>query len=379
MLYQNVERGIRMFESLAEDRILRFKKTGRGQAIRFAQNIHDYIRRGELLQLTAPLSVYWAVTDRCNLSCVHCYAAGHHAFHEMPIQECFKLIDNLARWGVFELILEGGEPFLREDIIPILKHAKEKGFLLTVISNGTLLNEKKWEGLYKTLDWDVDTLQISLDGSQVVCDHIRGQGTYEKVISNLELYARQADDNVLINTVVSAGNYRDMESMLIDLRERTAVRRVHFSPLMHVGNGSSLSSLSIDDGIVEMNRLKEGVGCDMELSGTFVPDHIVLQNQKIWECIKRKGVSLGCCAGRSKIYIAPNGEVYPCTFMREEKRSLGNVLVLSLEEIWGKSGEENSSITACSAGKSLIESNSFIPYCAAQKDETQMEELAYGL
>ena len=93
-----------------------------------------------------PLDATLELTYRCNNKCVHCYCNlpenDEHAMQdELTTEEIKKLLDDLASMGSIWLLITGGEPLLRPDFEEIYLHAKKKGFLITLFSNGTLINE----------------------------------------------------------------------------------------------------------------------------------------------------------------------------------------------------------------------------------------------
>ena len=74
--------------------------------------------------------VFWNLTDRCNLSCSHCYSRSgpdRDTSTELSTKEALALIDDFAAMGVPLILFSGGEPLLREDIWELARHAHEKG------------------------------------------------------------------------------------------------------------------------------------------------------------------------------------------------------------------------------------------------------------
>ena len=62
--------------------------------------------------------VVWNITQRCNLKCKHCYAAGvADVSQELTHEEALRAIDGFAAFGCPVLLFSGGEPFIREDIL----------------------------------------------------------------------------------------------------------------------------------------------------------------------------------------------------------------------------------------------------------------------
>ncbi|MGH9750844.1 MAG: radical SAM protein, partial [Candidatus Polarisedimenticolia bacterium] len=89
-----------------------------------------------------PLSGSIEITFRCNLRCVHCYIPDYSGRGEMSAAEIERILSEAADAGCLWLLLTGGEVLLRSDFPRIYRHAKRLGCLVTVFSNGTLLDER---------------------------------------------------------------------------------------------------------------------------------------------------------------------------------------------------------------------------------------------
>lgn len=95
----------------------------------------------------APLEVSIEVTRRCPLNCLHCYnnlPMSDHAARsrELTFDEHVRLLDELVDAGTLWLLYTGGEIFARKDFLDIYTEAKKRGFLITLFTNGTLINER---------------------------------------------------------------------------------------------------------------------------------------------------------------------------------------------------------------------------------------------
>src|SRR5260370_928608 len=93
------------------------------------------------------MEVSLEVTRRCPLECQHCYnnlAMGDLAARnrELTKEEYSAILTELADMGVIWLLFTGGEIFARKDFLEIYTCAKQKGFLITLFTNGILINEK---------------------------------------------------------------------------------------------------------------------------------------------------------------------------------------------------------------------------------------------
>lgn len=105
------------------------------------------------------------LTKRCNLKCDHCYldattkAAGGD--DELSTEECFKLIDQIAEVNKGCLIvITGGEPLVRPDILDIARHAVKQGFMVVFGTNGMLINDQMAKSL---VEIGVMGMGISID------------------------------------------------------------------------------------------------------------------------------------------------------------------------------------------------------------------------
>jgi MoaA/NifB/PqqE/SkfB family radical SAM enzyme len=94
-----------------------------------------------------PLGATFELTQRCNLNCVHCYINGSGGLgsgnnQELSLDEINRILDQMAGAGVVNLLLTGGEVFLRLDFLDIYRYAKGLGMLVMVFTNSTLLTEQ---------------------------------------------------------------------------------------------------------------------------------------------------------------------------------------------------------------------------------------------
>src|SRR5246127_1294094 len=113
-----------------------------------------------------PLQVSIEVTRRCPLECLHCYnnlpmGDMDAKRREMTKEEHFRVLDELVEMGCFWLLYTGGEIFARKDFLEIYTYAKQKGFLITLFTNGTLINEKIADYLQQ---WPPFAIEITLYG-----------------------------------------------------------------------------------------------------------------------------------------------------------------------------------------------------------------------
>jgi radical SAM protein with 4Fe4S-binding SPASM domain len=138
-----------------------------------------------------PLDVTLEITHRCPLECQHCYnnlpmSDRDAARRELTLAEYQKLLDELAAMGTFWLLFSGGEPFARKDFLDIYTYAKQKGFLITIFTNGTIITPAIADHLAK---YPPFAIEITLYGrtKQVYEEMTQQPGSYERCLHGIDL------------------------------------------------------------------------------------------------------------------------------------------------------------------------------------------------
>jgi len=147
----------------------------------------DYKRR--IVRERTPVSASIELTYRCNLHCGHCYCPPGERSQELSTAEVKAVFDELARLGTLFLLVTGGDPLLRKDFPELYRHAKELGMLVTVFTNGTLIDERiaaLWRELPPYL------VEISLYGltREVYEKVVAVPGSYDRCLAGIERVLR---------------------------------------------------------------------------------------------------------------------------------------------------------------------------------------------
>lgn len=140
-----------------------------------------------------PLSGSFELTFRCNLRCAHCYvqceAESWADEPELTTAEICAMLDQLAEAGCLWLLLTGGEPLTRPDFAEIYLHAKRRGFLLTLFTNGTLVCE---EVAALLAAYPPNAVEVSLYGrSAAVYERVTGvPGSFQRCMEGIARLAQ---------------------------------------------------------------------------------------------------------------------------------------------------------------------------------------------
>ena len=131
------------------------------------------------------------VTRRCPLECAHCYnnlpMGDIDARHrELTFEEHCRLLDEITDAGCIWLLFTGGEIFARKDFLDIYSYAKQKGLILILFTNGTLITPKIADYL---VEWRPFNIEITLYGrTKETYERLTGiPGSYDRCLNGIRL------------------------------------------------------------------------------------------------------------------------------------------------------------------------------------------------
>ena len=130
-----------------------------------------------------------SVTSRCNLHCAGCYSRCiETTTDELPVQQLtgeeWKDVFEQARaLGISFIILAGGEPLLRRDIIEAAANIENIMFL--IITNGTFVDDKYLDLFDKCRNL---VPVLSIEGGPDATDKRRGEGMYDVITGNMQKF-----------------------------------------------------------------------------------------------------------------------------------------------------------------------------------------------
>ncbi len=128
-----------------------------------------------------------SITSSCNLHCSGCYSRCNNATEDTaPVEqltddEWLKIFNEADELGVSFILLAGGEPLLRRGVIEAA--GKKQNILFPIFTNGTYMAEKYFD----MFDRNRNLVPImSIEGGREATDLRRGEGVYDKLISNMD-------------------------------------------------------------------------------------------------------------------------------------------------------------------------------------------------
>lgn len=176
-----------------------------------------------------------SITSSCNLHCAGCYARHNHACcDEAPVEQLadedwLRLFKEARDLGISFILLAGGEPMIRRDVIRAAGNVPE--ILFPIFTNGTMIDD----AYIQLFDKCRNLVPIfSIEGHQEKTDERRGAGVYQRLISAMD---RMQQNHLLFGTSVTMTreNLREVTShrFIDDLRSRgcKAVIYVEYVPV----------------------------------------------------------------------------------------------------------------------------------------------------
>ncbi len=274
------------------------------------------------VQHNIPLGAHIDLTYRCDLACIHCYLE-ERVKHELTLTEIEAVLDDLSDMGCMMMLMSGGDLFLRPDALDILRAACDRRFYVQIVTHGGHITES-------------------------IAKELATMGLAEVKIS---IYSSRPEVHDKITKL--PGSLRASLQAITWLRE-LGVRVEMKCPIMDGNQNAQLEipmlaakydcAFALDHAIRSAQGfhgnlpVPEGGGChdlrslnlDLETKAQLIrfqrPGVESLADLKHKE--PEKAV---CTAGRSSIYIDPEGNVTPCL---EWEEIAGNVRNTPLRQIW---------------------------------------------
>ncbi|ELZ36350.1 radical SAM protein [Halorubrum saccharovorum DSM 1137] len=278
-----------------------------------------------------PLVLIWEVTQACGLACRHCRADAKPARHpdELTTAEGKRLLDDAAAFGDGQLVvLSGGDPLARDDLLELVSYGDDRGLRMTITPSGTRsLTPDRVEAL---ADAGVRRMALSLDGAtRDIHDRFRGEESFESTLEAAEA-ASDAALPLQINTTVCAETVDELPAIRDRVRDLGAVLWSVFF-LVPVGRGRILDPISPEraEAVMEwLHGVAESEPFGVKTTEAPFYRRVGIQSDGDEGAARRRG---GITAGRGFAFVSHTGEAYPSGFLPE---SAGNVRDRSIVDIY---------------------------------------------
>jgi radical SAM protein len=298
-----------------------------------------------------PLVLIWELTQACELACDHCRAEAQPERHpdELTTAEGKALLDQAREFGENQLVvLSGGDPAARPDLVDLVEHGTDIGLSMTVTPSGTTSLTR--DVVQDLADAGIRRMALSIDGGLAEAhDAFRGEDGSFAATLEAASHARDAGVPLQVNTTVcrrTVDQLPEIRELVADLG--AALWSVFF--LVPVGRGAMLDPVSPGRAEAVMEWLNEVSSEEpFGLKTTEAPHYrrVAMQRQRAEgpENSGSTGESAdsgssnssgpgrrgGIVAGDGFAFVSHTGEVYPSGFLPE---SSGTVPEESIVDVY---------------------------------------------
>ncbi len=281
-----------------------------------------------------PVVVVWEVTQACSLACRHCRADAQEACHpaELSTAEGRALLHSARQFGEDQLVvLSGGDPMVREDVIDLVEYGTDLGLRMTLTPSGTeRLTPPRLQHLAAA---GLRRIALSIDGATAAShDDFRGEdGSFERTMRAARA-AKDAGLPVQLNTTVCADTVDELPAIR-DLAAELGIVLWSVFFLVPVGRGAVLDPISPERAESVMEWLAEvAETASFGLKTTEAPHYRRVRVQG-GSGSPETGPSTTdrprVIAGDGFVFVSHTGEIFPSGFLPE---SVGNVREADLVE-----------------------------------------------
>ncbi|MBU4360692.1 radical SAM protein [Patescibacteria group bacterium] len=283
-----------------------------------------------------PLTAQLEITDRCNFRCEHCYFLESKIClkklktNDVAEDKIFDFAKKLVKAGIFSVVLTGGEPFLRKQLlIKLVKYFKDNNKNVALNTNLYLADRNTLSILKKG---GLDGMLVSCPSvNPIIYKQMTGGANYTLFEKKLKMLV-ESDLHFSINMVINQRNINSIRETAREMKS-SGVKRFGATPMgLNVQKPQLdlfLNQEQVKKVINDLVWVKENLGMRIDIFEAL-PKCIFPENvwQKDLSFLDRK-----CQAGMTVLSIASNGDIHPCSHNR---KVYGNLLNSSISDAWEK-------------------------------------------
>ena len=274
-----------------------------------------------------PYMIDWAITNKCNLNCLHCRGMDKK---EVDGRTILKIAEEILLLKPRWIIIEGGEPLLRKELFEIIEIVHKSKIKIYLISNGMLFNENIAK---RFAELNVN-LMISIDGADKKSyERIRRKASFEQLKKSVAI---ANDYGILDSCPITIGKHNQHQiDRLFKFAEEIGYSKITFLGLKpckdyekYVLNAEEYEQVFFS--VIENQRkYKMDIYFDEPFFKPFLKEHNIDYSPNPENGIIVPDVSR--CIFGEYMFIETNGDVKPCTFA---PIVMGNAGRKSLGKIW---------------------------------------------
>ncbi len=290
-----------------------------------------------------PFLAIWELTQACDLVCSHCRASAtpDRSSGELDTDEGKHLLDRIAAMGTPLVVLTGGDPAKRPDLVELVRHGARAGLVMAVTPSGTSLTQRPL--LEQLKEAGLARLAVSVDGHDAAThDAFRGvAGSFDDSVRILET-AREIGLETQINTSLHARNV-DRLLDVAALVERVGAALWGVFAIVPTGRASTsllMGAKRLERVLEQLADISERAPFDVKTTAAphfrrvLMARHAKRASLGVLRDVDEHGVVLGprgITDGVGFLFVSHEGEVFPSGFM---PLSAGNVRRADVGDIY---------------------------------------------
>lgn len=304
-----------------------------------------------------PFGTHFDLTYRCDLACVHCYLE-ERIKRELTLDEIVAVLDDIQALGGLMMLFSGGDLFLRPDALDILRAACERRFYVQIITHANHIDEEVADALAQM---GLGEVKISIYSSRPeVHDAItKVPGSLHASLRAISLLRQRGIEVEMKCPVMDGNEGAQLELPILAAKYDTRYALDHKIRSAQ-GHGGNLPGAG-QGGCHDLRSLNLDIETKVDITRMQRPDV-----RSLADLNHLPTHAAVCTAGRSSVYIDPEGQVFPCL---EWEEPTGNVRQRPFRDIW-RDGEvfvkarkmTRGSFSGCSS----CENVSFCSLCPGQ-------------
>jgi len=293
--------------------------------------------------MNTPRSMEISITPRCNLRCRYCshFSSASDVDQDLRLEDWLDFFDELGRNAVMDVTLEGGEPFLRQDLAPILDGIVKNRMRFGILTNGTLIDDAIVHHIETTRR--CNQVQVSIDGSRPEThDRFRGEGSFERAIQGIRLLQRHGVP-VSVRVTVHKHNVDDLEATARMLLEELGLPGFSTNSASFMGlcrahaDEVRLDTAQRTDAMATLLRLQKRYPGRISAAAGPLAEAVLWMGmtralREGREAEPGRGFLSGCGGVMSGLAVRPDGAIIPC--IQLSHMELGRINRDDIKGIW---------------------------------------------
>jgi radical SAM protein with 4Fe4S-binding SPASM domain len=286
-----------------------------------------------------PIYAVWEITLRCDLACRHCGSrAGRARPDELDTAECLDLVAQLADLGVMEVTVIGGEAYLRDDWLAIVRAIRAAGMQCTMTTGGRGVTAERARAAAEA---GLQSASVSIDGLPATHDRLRGLAGSHRAAVEAAGHLRAAGIGLSVNTQINRLSMAELPEVL-ETAIAAGARAWQIQLTVAMGRAADAPDVLLQpEDMLELHPLLATLKqrCDEagvtlwpgNNIGYFGPFESVLRGQM------RRGHMASCGAGCTTLGIEADGAIKGCPSLQTVPWTGGNIRDARLRDIWERS------------------------------------------